>query len=87
MRLLTVFPLRVLCMCMAIGLFVFSTDIPAYCQETPPPIASPETSPTVPSLADVVYQAGSLGQRLDVLKARIDAVEGLRKMERRLEGA
>ena len=87
MRLSTVVPLRVLCMCMAIGLFVFSTDIPAYCQETPPPIASPETSPTVPSLADVVYQAGSLGQRLDVLKARIDAVEGLRKMERRLEGA
>ena len=87
MRLLTVVPLRVLYMFMAIGLFVFSTDTSVSCQETPLPIASPETSPMVPSLADVVYQAGSLGQRLDVLKARIDAVEGLRKMERRLEGA
>ena len=87
MRLIIAAPTRVLFALVAIGLIVCSTVIPVVGEETLIPAKSAEPPPMVPSLADVVYQAGSLGQRLDVLKARIDAVEGLRKMERRLEGA
>jgi len=86
MSVLIVSPLRVLFMCMAIGLVVFGTHLPASCQETAPPVVTPEASSTIPSLADVVYEAGALGQRLNVLKTRIDEVDGLRKIEQRLEG-
>ncbi len=40
-----------------------------------------------PSLADVVYQAGSLGQRLIELKSRIGSVTGTAGMEQQLEQA
>jgi small-conductance mechanosensitive channel len=87
MRLITAAPTRILFVIVAIGLIFCSTVIPVLGEETLLPPKSGETPPVIPSLADVVYQAGSLGQRLDVLKTRIDAVDGLRKMERRLEGA
>jgi small-conductance mechanosensitive channel len=74
-------------MFMAIGLFVFSTDTPIFCQEAPAPIASPEASPAVPSLAEVVYQAGALTQRLSVLKSRPETADGLQRLEQRLKRA
>jgi len=43
-----------------------------------------ETVAVAPSLADVVYQAGSLGQQLAELKTRIEMVDGLQKLETRL---
>ncbi len=46
-----------------------------------------EAVQAIPSLADVVYQAGSLGQRLAELKARVEMVKGLQKLENRLEQA
>ena len=87
MKVLAVVPLSVLLIGMAIGLFIFCSVIPVFCEETPVPVRSAETMSPVPSLAEVVYQAGTLGQRLDVLKTRIDAVDGLRKVEQRLEQA
>ncbi len=60
MSVLIVSPLRVLFMCMAIGLVVFGTHLPASCQETASPVVTPEASSTVPSLADVVYQSFNL---------------------------
>ena len=87
MRRLTVVLRRFICIFVVIGMLFFSTVIPVLGEETSPPANSAETLPSVPSLSDVVYQAGSLGQRLDVLKTRIDAVDGLRKMEQRLEQA
>ena len=87
MRVSTVVPLRVLFMSMAIGLAVFGTDIPVSCQETAPPVVTPETSATVPSLADVVYQAGALTQRLSVLKSRPETADYLQKLEQRLKRA
>ena len=87
MRLIAVFRTRVLLATVAIGLIVCSTVIPVLGEETLIPAKSDETPPLVPSLADVVYQSGSLGQRLEVLRARIDAVDESRKMERRLERA
>ena len=58
MRLCIVFPVRFYWVCMAIGLFVFSTVIPVSSEETSPPVKSTETTSTAPSLADVVYRAG-----------------------------
>ena len=87
MRLITPVPTRVFFVILVIGLFISSNVIPVFGEEAPLPVKSAETPPVVPSLADVVYQAGTLGQRLDVLKTRIDEVDGLRKLDQRLEGA
>jgi small-conductance mechanosensitive channel len=78
MQLFSLNPARLFFISVAISLFVLGTVIPVT-GETP--------TPAVPSLADVVYQAGSLRQRLDALKSRMDEVDGLRKMAQRLEGA
>lgn len=86
MRWFTVVHRCVLFNFVAIGLFVFSTVILVFGEEASSVVKSAETQPVVPSLADVVYQSGALGQRLDVLKSRIDAVDGLRRMEQLLEG-
>ena len=87
MRLTRVFRSRVFWATVAIGWMVCGIVIPAFGEAAPSAEKSAEIPPPVPSLADVVYQAGSLGQRLDVLKTRIDAVDELRKIQRRLEGA
>ncbi len=87
MSVLIVSPLRVLFMCMAIGLVVFGTHLPASCQETASPVVTPEASSTIPSLADVVYQAGALTQRLSVLKSRPETADSLQKLEQRLKRA
>ncbi len=87
MRVSIVSPLRVLFTCMAMGLLVFSTGFPASCQETPTPVATYEVSPTIPSLADVVYQAGALTQRLSALKSRPEEADYLQKLEQRLKRA
>ncbi len=87
MRLLIVSPLRSLFVCMAIGLLVFGTNVAASCQETAPPAATPEASPTIPSLADVVYQAGTLTQRLSALKSRPEDADDLQRLEQRLKRA
>jgi potassium efflux system protein len=86
MRLIAAFPVRILFLTVAIGLLVCSTVIPVLSEETLLPAKSAEPPPVIPSMAEVVYQAGTLGQRLDLLKSRIDAVDGLRRMEQRLEG-
>jgi small-conductance mechanosensitive channel len=72
-------------MFMAIGLLVFGTDVPAPCQETAPPVVTSEASPTLPSLADVVYQAGALTQRLSALKSRTEDADYLQELEQRLK--
>ncbi|WP_372682079.1 mechanosensitive ion channel domain-containing protein [Desulfosarcina sp.] len=87
MRWLTVVPLRVLFILVTIDWLVFSTVIPALCEEAAPPAATPEASPAVPSLADVVYQAGALTQRLSALKSRPETGDFLQKLEQRLKRA
>ena len=54
-------------------------------EEEAAPAAGTEAPATVLSLADVVYQAGALGQRLNALQRKIDAVESFGKMEERLK--
>ncbi|MFO7715896.1 mechanosensitive ion channel domain-containing protein [Desulfosarcina sp.] len=87
MKWISVAPIRGFLAAIPMALFFLSTVIPVTGEETPLPLKSAGPPPAVPSLADVVYQAGALGQRLEVLKTRIDAVDGLRRMEQRLEGA
>jgi hypothetical protein len=48
------------------------------------PSAMPEAQPP-PSLADVVYLAGALTQRLETLATRLDTVAGLPALQARLE--
>ncbi len=87
MRWLTVVPLRVLFIFMALGLFLFGTVKPVLCEETLPLVKSAETPLTIPSLADVVYQAGALTQRLSVLKSRPETAGHLQRLEQRLKQA
>ena len=77
-----------LCLCTPrLRILVLPTHLPASCQETAPPVVTPEASSTIPSLADVVYQAGALTQRLSVLKSRPETADSLQKLEQRLKRA
>lgn len=58
--------------------FCFGTTHRALCEETSPP---------VPSLADVVYKAGALTQRLATLKSTTGTAKDLQKLEQRLKRA
>ncbi|MBR9987825.1 MAG: mechanosensitive ion channel family protein [Desulfosarcina sp.] len=87
MRTLSIATVRVLYVCAAIGLNASSTVIPVLGEETPMPTKSVEIPSSVPSLADVVYQAGALTQRLSVLKSRPEAAGNLHKMDQRLKQA
>lgn len=53
--------------------------------ETPPPATADEGVQSAPSLADVVYRAGSLGQQLADLKSRINTVDEVRDLSERLK--
>jgi len=54
-------------------------------EEAAAPTAGTAAPAQVPSLAEVVYQAGALGQRLNALTRRLEAVDGLDKVETRLK--
>ncbi|BBO70066.1 hypothetical protein DSCA_39960 [Desulfosarcina alkanivorans] len=87
MRSSTVVSVRVLCAFMVMGWFAFGTVTPVSGQEPAPAVSNAATPPVIPSLADVVYQAGALSQRLSVLKNRPAAVDNLQKLELRLKAA
>jgi len=56
-------------------------------QDEPAGAGVDEAAESAPSLAQVVYQAGSLGQQLADLKSRIEMVDSLQRMEERLARA
>ncbi len=76
-----------LCACTVIGLFVFSAVTPAFCEETASPVKIVDSPETLPGLADVVYQAGALTQRLSILKNKPETVVNLQRLELRLKQA
>ena len=65
--------------------FVLSTAGAVFGEERAAPAAGTEAPAQVPSLAEVVYQAGALGQRLNALTRRVETVEGLEKVDARLK--
>ncbi|WP_319406581.1 mechanosensitive ion channel domain-containing protein [uncultured Desulfosarcina sp.] len=87
MRLFAAATVRAFFVIIVIGLIVFGAATQVFCEETLPPVKSVETSLTTPSLADVVYQAGALTQRLSALKSRPDTSGNLQKLEQRLKQA
>jgi len=69
---------------LAAWLFLYAAGAVFGEEAAAPPAVS--TAPAqVPSLAEVVYQAGALGQRLNALTRRIEAVDGLEKTAARLK--
>ena len=78
---------RVLILSLAIGVFVSGIAVPVAGQEAPPAVISVDAPQAIPSLADVVYQAGALSQRLAALKNRPDTGGTLQKLEQRLKQA
>jgi potassium-dependent mechanosensitive channel len=58
-----------------------------HAQDQAPKTGADEAVESVPSLADVVYRAGALGQQLEELKSRIETVNNLQQLEKRLERA
>ena len=87
MRLYAFATVRPLLVIVVIGLLVSGAATQALCEETQPLVKSVETSQTIPSLADVVYQAGTLTQRLSILKSRPDSSDNLQKLEQQLKQA
>jgi hypothetical protein len=87
MKSFTIGTARVLFVSMVIGLFVAGTAIPVGTEETPTAAKKAVAPPMVPSLADVVYQAGALNQRLSALKSRPETVGNLQRLEQRLQRA
>ena len=75
---------RFLCGCLLAGLIFFLNGEGIHAQQVSAPAAETEGATIVPSLADVVYQAGALVQRLETLKRKIDTVDGLKRMTDRL---
>jgi potassium-dependent mechanosensitive channel len=70
------------------GLIFFSTSGAARCEEASAPAANAAaTADSTVSLADVVYKAGALGQQLEMLKRKLDAVDSLNDMAERLKRA
>jgi potassium-dependent mechanosensitive channel len=57
------------------------------CDDEAPKTTVDEFAESVPSLADVVYRAGSLGQQLADLKIKIDSLDELQKLNGRLQRA
>lgn len=70
------------------GLFFLTTSGAARCEEaSAPPANAAATADSTVSLADVVYKAGALGQQLEMLKRKLDAVDSLNNMAERLKRA
>jgi small-conductance mechanosensitive channel len=78
---------RILYVSLAIGVFASGIAVPAGGQEAPPAVISVDVPQAIPSLADVVYQAGALSQRLAALKNRPDTGGTLQKLALRLKQA
>ena len=78
---------RVLILSLAIGVFASGIAVPVAGQEAPPAVISAGDLQETPSLADVVYQAGALSQRLAALKNRPDSGGALQKLEQQLKQA
>ena len=70
--------IQIVFVCCVTGFLCLGTVHRASCEETPSP---------VPSLADVVYQAGTLTQRLATLKSSTGTTGILQKLEPRLKQA
>ncbi len=85
MRIRITVPARLFCICFSIGLLFFSNVVPVWCAEKEAPAAIETENGSVPSLADVVYQAGAMNQRLSVLKSEPEASGNLKVLEERLK--
>ncbi|HSO19058.1 MAG TPA: mechanosensitive ion channel domain-containing protein [Desulfosarcina sp.] len=87
MRSFTAVCVRMLFICLVIGLAAVSAVIPATGEERPDSATSADAPSTLPNLADVVYQSGALTQRLSGLKNRPDTSANLKRLEQRLKQA
>ncbi len=74
-------------MCLTVGLLLPAGVKMARGDDETPKVSGDDAAEIVPSLAEVVYQAGSLGQQLADLKSRIETVDSLQGQEKRLEQA
>ena len=76
------------CIWLLAGLMLFSSVRGARCEDEAASTGSsaPPASSSI-SLADVVYKSGALGQQLDMLKRKLEAVDGLDEMDDRLKKA
>jgi potassium efflux system protein len=82
------FSARWLCACLFAGLITLTAVDTGRCEdETPPPATANEAVESAPSLADVVYRSGTLGQQLVDLKSRINTVDEVQKLNERLQTA
>jgi len=80
-------PVHLLGVCFSLGLLFFSNVAPVWCAEKEAPAAIEKENESVLSLADVVYQAGALTQRLSILKSSPESVGNLQKLELRIKQA
>lgn len=76
-----------ICSCLTAGLILPLSSGIARGQDQTPESGGEQVAESAPSLADVVYQAGSLGQRLAELKSKIEVIDGLQWHEQKLAQA
>jgi potassium efflux system protein len=82
------FSVRWLCACLFAGLITLTAAGSGRCEdETPPPATATDAVEIAPSLADVVYRSGTLGQQLVDLKSRINTLDEVQKLNERLQTA
>ncbi len=87
MRLSTRVPKRIFYAWLVIGLLAASWAIPVWGEEAKAPQTAVAPSEPILSLADVVYQAGTLEQGLSALKSEPEATAKLKILELRLKQA
>ena len=87
MRIRIPVPVRLLYVCFSIGLLLSSTVAPVWCEEKEAPAAIETENESAPSLADVVYQAGALKQRLSVIESEPEIPGNWKILEAQLKQA
>lgn len=78
--------IRLLCCWIAAGMILVPAGA-VRCEDGGSSSGVTETSSPPPSLAEVVYRAGTLAQRMAALKSQTSTVDGMQKVSQRLERA